>query len=39
MLNFLVIWLVSLVTPPPPAEVQEMVEGIRYPRQKLGARS
>ena len=31
-LNFAVMWVVSLVTPPPPREVQEMVEGIRYPR-------
>jgi cation/acetate symporter len=32
MLNFAVMWIVSLLTPPPPAEVQEMVEHIRYPR-------
>jgi hypothetical protein len=25
-------WIVSLLTPPPPAAVQEMVEHIRYPR-------
>ena len=31
-LNFAVMWVVSLLTPPPPAEVQAMVEGIRYPR-------
>lgn len=31
VLNFLVMWGVSLITPPPPEEVQEMVEGIRYP--------
>ena len=34
ILNFLVMWGVSLVTPPPPEEVQEMVEGIRYPGRK-----
>jgi cation/acetate symporter len=32
MLNFAVMWIVSLLTPPPPAAVQEMVEHIRYPR-------
>ena len=32
VLNFAVMWIVSLLTPPPPHEVQEMVEGIRYPR-------
>jgi cation/acetate symporter len=31
-LNFAVMIVVSLVTPPPPAHVQEMVESIRYPR-------
>jgi cation/acetate symporter len=31
-MNFLVVWLVSLLTPPPPAAVQEMVDHIRYPR-------
>lgn len=31
-LNFLVVVAVSLATPPPPEAVQEMVEGIRYPR-------
>ena len=36
ILNFLVIWIVSLLTPPPPAEVQEMVEAIRYPREMGG---
>jgi cation/acetate symporter len=30
--NFAVTIVVSLVTPPPPQAVQEMVEGIRYPR-------
>lgn len=30
--NFLVTVVVSLLTPPPPPHVQEMVEGIRYPR-------
>lgn len=32
ILNFLVIWIVSLLTSPPPKEVQDMVESIRYPR-------
>jgi cation/acetate symporter len=32
VINFVVMTIVSLVTPPPPAHVQEMVEGIRYPR-------
>jgi cation/acetate symporter len=32
LLNFGVMWVVSLVTPPPPAAVQELVESIRYPR-------
>ena len=30
--NFVVCYIVSLFTPAPPAEVQEMVESIRYPR-------
>jgi cation/acetate symporter len=32
ILNFVVVWVVSLMTPPPPEDVREMVEGIRYPR-------
>ncbi len=36
LLNFAVVWCVSLVTPPPPVEVQEMVEHIRYPRAREG---
>lgn len=32
LLNFAVMWLVSLLTPPPPPEVQQMVDSIRYPR-------
>ncbi len=32
LLNFVVSLVVSNMTPPPPAEVQEMVETIRYPR-------
>jgi cation/acetate symporter len=35
--NFIAIWLVSLVTPPPPQEVQDMVERIRYPKGSLAA--
>jgi cation/acetate symporter len=31
-LNFVVMGIVSLMTPPPPEEVQQMVESIRYPR-------
>ncbi|MDP9348695.1 MAG: cation acetate symporter, partial [Gemmatimonadota bacterium] len=31
-LNFVVMWIVSLMTPPPPEPVQDMVESIRYPR-------
>lgn len=32
LLNFAVMIVVSLLTPPPPAEVQAMVDSIRYPR-------
>jgi len=32
ILNFIVTILVSLRTPPPPKEVQTLVEQIRYPR-------
>lgn len=32
LLNFVVMYIVSLVTAEPPKEVQEMVESIRYPR-------
>jgi cation/acetate symporter len=32
LINFFVIWIVSLVTKPPPQEVQDMVERIRYPK-------
>jgi len=32
LINFVVVVIVSLVTRPPPEHVQEMVEGIRYPR-------
>lgn len=37
LLNFAVMYGVSKVTPPPPHEVQEMVESIRYPRVMEGA--
>ena len=30
--GFLVIWAVSLMYPPPPAKVQELVESVRYPK-------
>jgi cation/acetate symporter len=36
LLNFAVMFVVSLLTPPPPADVQEMVDGIRYPRVGTG---
>ncbi len=36
MLNFAVASAVSRFTPAPPAEVQELVEEIRYPRQDTG---
>jgi len=32
LINFVVTLLVSFITPPPPADVQEMVENIRFPR-------
>ena len=32
MLNFAVAIVVSLATPPPPPEIQELVEDIRIPR-------
>jgi cation/acetate symporter len=32
LLGFLVTWTVSRLTPPPPEEIRELVEGIRYPR-------
>lgn len=32
LVNFIVTTVVTLLTPPPPDTVQEMVEGIRYPR-------
>ena len=32
ILNFIVAYVVSMMTPPPPAEVQEIVENIRVPR-------
>jgi cation/acetate symporter len=37
LLNFAVTVVVSLRTPPPPLEVQEMVEAIRYPRVRTVA--
>jgi cation/acetate symporter len=35
--GFLVIWLVSLMYPPPDRETQELVEHVRYPRGAIGA--
>jgi cation/acetate symporter len=32
LINLIVIYVVSLMTPPPPQDVQDMVESIRYPR-------
>jgi cation/acetate symporter len=32
VLNFVVAFIVSSLTPPPPAKVQDLVESIRYPR-------
>ncbi len=32
VINFIVMILVSLITPPPPVEIQEMVESVRIPR-------
>ena len=29
--GFLVIWIVSLLTPPPPQAVQDLVASVRYP--------
>lgn len=31
--NFIVMWVVSLMTKEPPKEVQELVESVRYPRE------
>lgn len=33
ILNFVTMWIVSLMTKEPPKEVQEMVESVRYPRE------
>ena len=30
--GFLVIWIVSLMTPPPPQAVQDLVASVRYPK-------
>jgi cation/acetate symporter len=36
--GFLVIWIVSLLTEPPPKEVQDLVTSVRYPQGgKIGA--
>jgi cation/acetate symporter len=32
ILNFIVTYIVTMSTPPPPQEVQDLVEQIRYPR-------
>jgi cation/acetate symporter len=31
-IGFIVIWLVSLMYPPPDRETQELVESVRYPK-------
>ncbi len=31
-IGFLVIWIVSLLTAPPPKEVQDLVASVRYPK-------
>jgi len=33
ILNFVTMWIVSLMTKEPPKEVQDMVESVRYPRE------
>jgi len=35
--NFIAIYIVSLISPPPPQEVQDMVERIRYPKGSMAA--
>ena len=35
MLNFVVAYVVSRITPAPPPEIRELVETIRYPREVL----
>lgn len=35
--GFLVIWLVSLMYPPPDRETQDLVEHVRYPKGAIGA--
>ena len=37
-LNFIVMYVVSLITPAPPQEVQDMVESIRFPRTMKSSR-
>jgi cation/acetate symporter len=32
LLNFVVTWVVSHLTPPPPDEIQDLVESVRFPR-------
>jgi cation/acetate symporter len=35
--GFIVIWLVSMMTPPPPQDVQDLVVSVRYPKSGLKA--
>jgi cation/acetate symporter len=37
VLNFVVAWVVSLITAPPPQHIQQLVEDIRIPRGAGGA--
>lgn len=32
LINFVVTYVVSMMTPPPPQEIQDLVESVRYPR-------
>ena len=38
-LGFLTIWLVSLLTPPPSAEVQQLVADVRFPKSGTAAKA
>jgi cation/acetate symporter len=37
LINFVVLWAVSLVTKAPPKEVQDMVASLRYPKESIHA--
>ncbi len=36
--GFLTIWIVSLLTAPPPQEVQDLVTSVRYPKSGQGTK-